>query len=70
MLSVEIIDQMRREEERRREEQSPHLRVPLDRPLSEIPLQEETASPAEGVSTVVVVDFSHSSLEDFCIATW
>lgn len=69
MLSVEVIEHLRKQEERRREQEAPVLRVPVDEPR-DFPMPEETAKPAEPVSRVLVVEFSKDDGEEFRIATW
>lgn len=69
MLSVEVIEHLRREEERRREQQAPVLRVPVDEPRDR-PMPEESAQAEEAQSTIVIVDVSRDDGEQFRIATW
>lgn len=72
MLSVEIIDQIRKEEERlRREQDAPVLRVPLDDPgLVPLPDGEPEESDRPTGGKVVVLDLSQDDVDEFRVAHW
>lgn len=65
MLSVEIMDKLlKQEKEAKREQERPVLQIPLD---TLPPMEEEKASEA---STLIVLDMSDNSLDEFQILSW
>ncbi|MBI5497526.1 MAG: hypothetical protein HY904_21120 [Deltaproteobacteria bacterium] len=71
MLSVEVIDALRREEEQRREEAERSIvRVPVDRPEEQERPREEAAASEQPSRGVLVLDMSRDDTEEFRIASW
>jgi len=71
VLSIEIIEHLRREEEQRREElERPSLRIPVEQPPERMPAEPEQAAENFPVGTVITLDVSQDDVSAFTVATW